>query len=62
LRESDFIELFESSGFQILFKESVVDDGDLERIKHFRVAKRFRGKSLQDLATVRSTLIGRKDG
>lgn len=61
LRESDFIELLESSGVRILFKESVIHQEDLERMKTLRVAHRFRGKSLEDLATVRSTLIGRKD-
>jgi hypothetical protein len=60
LRESDFIDLLASSGFHILFKESVIHEQDLEQMQHFRVAKRFRGKSLEDLATVRSTLIGRK--
>jgi hypothetical protein len=61
LRESDFIALLESAGVRILFKDSVIHKEDLERMRTFRVAKRFRGKSLEDLATVRSTLIGRKD-
>jgi hypothetical protein len=61
LRESDFINLLISSGFRIIFKESVIHNEDLERMKGFRVAERFRGKSLEDLATVRSTLVGRKD-
>ena len=62
LRESDFIELLESSGVRIACKESVLHKEDLERMRTFKVADRFRGKSLEDLATVRSTLIGRKDG
>jgi hypothetical protein len=61
LRESDFIELLESSGVGLLWKESVIHEEDLERMRSFKVAKRFRGKSLEDLATARSTLIGRKD-
>jgi hypothetical protein len=61
LRESDFMNLLSLSGFSILFKESVIHNEDLERMKGFRVAERFRGKSLEDLATVRSTFVGRKD-
>jgi hypothetical protein len=61
LRESDFIKLLESSEVRVIFKESVMHKEDLERMETFRVAKRFRGKSLEDLATVRSTLVGRKD-
>jgi hypothetical protein len=60
LRESDFIEHLESSGVRIVWKESVLHEEDLERMRSFKVAKRFRGRSLEDLATVRSTLIGRK--
>jgi len=61
LRESDFIALLESAGIWILFKDSVIHGEDLERMRTFKVADRFREKSLKDLATVRSTLIGRKD-
>ena len=60
LRESDFIALLEAAGVRVLFKESVIHEEDLERMRSFTVAKRFRSKSLEDLATVRSTLIGRK--
>jgi hypothetical protein len=61
LRESDFIKLLEASGVHVVWKESVLHREDLERMRTFKVAERFRGKSLEDLATVRSTLIGRKD-
>jgi hypothetical protein len=60
LRESDFIELLEAAGVRIVWKESVLHEEDLERMRSFKVAARFRGRSLEDLATVRSTLIGRK--
>jgi hypothetical protein len=61
LRERDFIELLAASEVQIVFKESVLHHEDLERMRAFKVADRFRNKSLEDLATVRSTLIGRKN-
>jgi hypothetical protein len=61
LRESDFIELLEASGVRILFRESEIHNEDVERMKTFTVAQRFRSKSLVDLATVRSLLIGRKE-
>jgi hypothetical protein len=60
LREGDFIELLEASGVRLVWKESLLHEEDLERIRSFKVAARFRRKSLEDLATVRSTLIGRK--
>ena len=61
LRESDFIKLLNSAGLRVCYKESVVQQEDIERMKTFTVAERFRGKSPEDLATVRSTLVGRKD-
>jgi hypothetical protein len=61
LRESDFIALLAAAGMTVAFKESLVREEDLKRMKTYPVAPRFRGKSLEDLATVRSTLVGRKN-
>ena len=60
LRESDFIELLEQSGIEIVYKDHFIHEEDLERMKNFQVADRFKNKSIEDLATVRSTFIGRR--
>lgn len=62
LRESDFVQLFLDSGIDVIHVESYVQEGDMERLKRTRLAKRFRAHDLRDLATRASVLIGNKRG
>lgn len=61
LRHKDYLELFQSVGFEII--EERRKDGtavDLEIIKQLRLDKRFREYSLQELAIRNSLIILRK--
>ncbi len=60
LRESDFLKLLEQSGMIPVYLESHYSKADLEKLKDFQVAQRFRGKTLEDLAVKHSKIICRK--
>jgi hypothetical protein len=57
LRETDFLQLLEESGMFPVFAESHFSKTDLEKLKDFRVARRFQGKTLEDLAVKHSKII-----
>ena len=61
LRESDFLELLEGSGMVPIYLESHYSKTDLEKLKDFQVARRFQGKTVEDLAVKHSKIICRKD-
>lgn len=58
LRESDFVKIFMAKGISFRYVESRRHKRDLERIKALRLARRFREKSPEDVATRCSILIG----
>lgn len=60
LRECEFIRLLESAGLNTLYVESFVKPEDVEKLKSFRVAKRFEGIPLEELAIVASKIISVK--
>lgn len=60
MRESDFIKLFKKNGLETLEVQSYVKEEDLERMKNFKVAAKFKDYDLRDLATAASLIIGKK--
>lgn len=60
LRESDFLSLLQDAGMSPTFVESEYRESDIEKLKEFRVSRRFRSKSLEDLAITRSRIICEK--
>ena len=60
LRESDFLKIFDQSGLQVSYVKSYIFQSDVEKMKQFKVAKRFVHKSLEDLAVNSSLVLGRK--
>jgi hypothetical protein len=57
LRESDFIDLFGAANMAPVF---VFGQTVPALARDLRVAKRFQGKSVEDLATTHSTIVGRR--
>jgi hypothetical protein len=60
LRESDWLEMLKDNGIAIGYIESRIVKGDLEITKSFKPARRFRNKSIVDLATRCSLIVGQK--
>lgn len=60
LRESDFLDLFQEFGLVAVYLQSSVFQSDIDRMTNFQVAKRFREKSVEDLAVNASIVIGCK--
>ena len=60
LRESDFLKLFDGAGIPPVHVTGFCLQSDIDRLKTFEVAKRFEGKTLEDLATRRSRIVSRK--
>lgn len=58
LRESDFIEIFNSYGMNTTFVESYYKSDDEIKIKNFNVSSMFKKKNILDLITVHSKIIG----
>lgn len=59
LRESDFIQLFKKNGLTILDVQSYIKAEDLERMKDFVPAAKFKKYTLEDMATAASIIIGK---
>ena len=52
LRASDYLPLFEETGFDVRRQEAVVDDGAQESMENgFMVDEKFHGYSVDDLCT-----------
>lgn len=60
-RESDFIKLLEKNGLKTIFKKSFTEKEDVEKMKKFKVHKKFTHYTLQDLATSASIIISKKE-
>ncbi len=58
LRESDFVDFFSNAGLEVMYVGSYIMREDLERLKKFPVDRRFVGKTIEDLATWRSKIVG----
>ena len=56
LRERQFIELIESSGGRVRWRNSVVYDSDVEAARRMKVDRRFTGMTPEELAVSRSEL------
>lgn len=61
LRESDFVELFENSAMHIVKTHSVAEEADVKYIQGMRLAKRFRGYDLRDIAVRTSIIVAKRD-
>ena len=61
LRESDFLCLLQESGVQIAYLKSFCNKKDMERLKNFPLAKKFRNKNIEDLAIKQSIIVGKKE-
>lgn len=60
LRESDFVDLFTNAGLEVMYVGSYILREDLERLQKFPVDRRFTSKTIEDLATWRSKIVGHK--
>lgn len=60
LRCSDFLSIFQETGFEVLEYSSKVDDASLEALSRMRLSKRFRAYQDSDLATYTMTICCRK--
>jgi len=60
LRHSEYVEMLQKCGFEILRAERIVDSRALEALATLRLAPRFRRFSAEDLATMDSYLLARK--
>jgi hypothetical protein len=57
LREKQFIEIFTNCGGKIIWKESFVDQSDIEALRHMKIDKAFSGMSYEELAVRKSKMI-----
>jgi SAM-dependent methyltransferase len=62
LRHSEYVEMLQECGFEILREERIVDAGGMEALKTLPLAPRFRSFGAEDLATKDSYLLARKPG
>jgi SAM-dependent methyltransferase len=61
LRASDYLNLARDQGFEVVLSESAVDEPSLAQLRRgFPVHPRYRGKSLEDLATIRLIFTAKK--
>ena len=60
LRHSEYVEMLETCGFEILKEQRNVDAAALEMVKTLRLSPQFSRFSPQDLATMDSYLLARK--
>lgn len=60
LRNSQFIEIIRSCGFKIISLNTSVDLYSLEALKEMKIDKKFRGFSLEDLATTNLEILAKK--
>jgi len=60
LRESDFVKLLNISNMSVKKVYSIVEEGDMKRLKGMKLPNRFREYDLRDLATRASIIIGKK--
>lgn len=57
LCHSDYIRLFERAGFDLLFEERTIHQPTAAVVPELKLQPRFRDRSLQDLATMRSLFV-----
>jgi len=60
LRESEFLSLFEETGFEILERRSEVDEISLKALETMRLSPKYRTFDKRDLATYGTILTARK--
>ncbi len=60
LRESDFIQLLGESGMIPIYLESYCRKDDIDKLRKFKVARRFKDKTTEDLSFRSSKIICRK--
>lgn len=60
LRHSQYLEILQSCGFEVLRAEKRVDAGSVEALKHLSLAPRFQQFPVEDLAAIDSYLLARK--
>jgi hypothetical protein len=60
LRESEFVSLFQQAGFEIVDRQSAIDDRSLKALETMRLSQRFRNFDKKDLATFGTILCARK--
>lgn len=60
LRNSQFIEIIENCGFNILYINAPIDGPSLELLEIMKIDKRFERFELEDLAVIKSEIIARK--
>lgn len=60
LRESDFLDIINISGMTCVHVESFMRSADLEKLKGFDLADRFKSKDPEDVAISASKFIGRR--
>jgi len=61
VRHSEYLSLLHSAGINVVQAEVEVDQSALRALRNFPIADAFRRFSLEDLATVTSYILGRKD-
>lgn len=57
LRHSDYVRLFEATGYKILMEKGEAHPETEQRLKHLKLSKRFQGRPLAELATLRSVYM-----
>jgi hypothetical protein len=60
LREIEFIQLLEAAGLNTMYVESLRRAEDVERLREFPLAKRFRGMPVEEVAVVCSKVVSVK--
>ena len=60
LRESDFLQLLDESGMSPIYLESHCRKDDMDRLRNFKVARRFKDKTIEDLSVKHSKIVCKK--
>lgn len=60
MRESDFLALFEHNVFKRIWVNSLILEEDIEKLRSFKLAKRFANYKINDLAVHSSTVLYQK--
>lgn len=57
LRHCDFATLFNEAGFDVLAHQTIVDPDSFDHLSTMKLAKKFRGYSVEDLAPLSGTFV-----